>query len=208
VVSVANIVARKGQDTLVRALPSVRAGLGDVRLLLVGRIDEPDFAVRLRQLADDLGVADYVSFAGCCEDALPLIARSQVAALASHTEGASVFLLEAMACGVPAVATDCPVGPSFVLGGGSSGLLVPVGDHELMAQAIARLLGDSELRTAQVARGLGRAASFTPWEVASRYLDAVARVSGDEQLGRLTYDSLGPNEPWKISQWLQGGRPG
>jgi glycosyltransferase involved in cell wall biosynthesis len=177
VVCAANIVARKGQDTLVRALPAIRSAVGDVRLLLVGRLDEPDFAATLRDLADELDVADHVCLAGYREDALPLIARGHVAALASHTEGLPMFLLEAMACGLPVVSTDCPVGPSYLLEGGKSGLLVPVGNPDLMAQAIIRLASDSETRSMFVARGKSRAASFTPSEVASRYLDAVARVT-------------------------------
>jgi glycosyltransferase involved in cell wall biosynthesis len=177
IVSVANIVARKGQDVLVRALPAIREALGDARLLLIGREDEPDFAAELRRLAARLGVADQVCLLGYREDPLPLVARCQIGALASQTEGLPMSLLEAMTCGIPVVSTDCPAGPAFLLEGGASGLLVPVGDFDAFAEAVIRIARDDELRAELVARGRRRAETFSPAAVASRYLDVVAKVA-------------------------------
>ncbi|HEX7941040.1 MAG TPA: glycosyltransferase, partial [Gemmatimonadaceae bacterium] len=132
--SVANVVPRKGQDTIVEALPAVRAAIGDVRLVLVGRFDDRDFLVRLRQLASELGVLEYVSFTGYCANSLPYIAHSQMLVHASWTEGCGTALLEAMACGVPVVATDSAGGTSYVLDGGRGGRLVPMRDAAAMAR--------------------------------------------------------------------------
>jgi glycosyltransferase involved in cell wall biosynthesis len=176
-VSVANIVARKGQDVLVRALPAIRAALGDARLLLIGRVDEPDFAAELHRLATRSDLDDEVCLLGYREDPLPLMARSQICALASQTEGLPMSLLEAMTCGVPVVSTDCPAGPAFLLEHGASGLLVPVGDSDAIAEAVIRIARDDDLRRVLVASGLKRAEAFSPAAVASRYLDAVTRVT-------------------------------
>jgi glycosyltransferase involved in cell wall biosynthesis len=176
VVSVANVVARKGQDVLVRALPAIRSAVGDARLLLIGRVDEPEFGAELHRLAERLGVAEQVCVLGYRDDPLPLVARCQIGALASQTEGLPMSLLEAMTCGLPVVSTDCPAGPAYLLENGASGLLVPVDDSEAMGRAVIRIAEDDELRAGLIARGRERAAAFSPAAVASRYLDVVARV--------------------------------
>jgi glycosyltransferase involved in cell wall biosynthesis len=180
--SVANIIERKGQDTLIRALPLVRERAGDVRLVLVGRLDDAAYVKRLKEMARTLRVGNHVSFAGYVENPLPFIAGADVFALASRTEGLGMVLLEAMACGVPAVSTDCPEGPSFALEDGRAGLLVPVGDAPALALAILRVLNESPLRNSLVAKGLQRVRDFTPQRVAEAYLavarDCVASMAG------------------------------
>jgi glycosyltransferase involved in cell wall biosynthesis len=177
IVSVANIVARKGQDVLVRALPAIRSAIGDARLLLIGRIDEPDFATELRRLAADFGITDEVCLLGYRDDPLPLVARSRLGALASQTEGLPMSLLEAMTCGLPVVSTDCPAGPAYLLEQGASGLLVPVDDPDAMAEAVIRVARDDALRATLIARGRDRAAAFSPAAVATRYLEVADRVA-------------------------------
>jgi glycosyltransferase involved in cell wall biosynthesis len=183
IVSVANIVARKGQDVLVRALPAIRSAVGDARLLLIGRIDEPDFATELRRLAADLGIAEHVCLLGYRDDPLPLVARSQLGALASQTEGLPMSLLEAMTCGLPVVSTDCPAGPAYLLEQGASGLLVPVDDPDAMAEAVIRIARDDALRATLIARGRERSAAFSPAAVASRYLEVADQVAAPSRVG-------------------------
>lgn len=175
VCSVGNLVARKGQATLVQALPLVHEEINDVRLVLVGRVDDEVFVARLWELAAELGVQDHISLAGYQPDALPYIAHADVFALASTTEGMSMVLVEAMALGVPVVATDCPGGVPFVVDGGRCGRLVPVGDPQAMASALVALLRKSQMRDELIAAGRARAAEFSPRMVASRYA-ALAEV--------------------------------
>ncbi len=80
-------------------------------------------------------------------------------------------LIEAMACGVPVVSSNCPAGPAYLLRNGQDGLLVPVGDPTAMSDAIIRIATDDALRAQLIARGRARAEMFTPDAVASRYLD-------------------------------------
>jgi glycosyltransferase involved in cell wall biosynthesis len=175
--SVANVIPRKGQDTLVAALPRVRARQGDVRLVLVGRFDDEPYVTRLRTLARDLGVADHVAFVGYRANPLPFMANADVFASGSLTEGMGVVLVEAMACGVPVVATDCPSGPRFVLERGVAGRLVPVGDPEAMAGALVDVLSDDDLRARLVRRGRARAVYFSPRRVAEDYLALAKRLT-------------------------------
>lgn len=176
--SVANVIPRKGQRTLVEALPRVRDRVGDVRLVLVGRRDNPEYAGRLEERADALGVGEAVDLVGFRANPVPWMAGADVFALASFNEGCPRVLSEAMACGVPVVAADCPSGPSFITDGGRAGLLVPPGDAEATAGEIVRVLTDAPLRRSLVERGLERSRAFSPRAIARRYLAVARECSG------------------------------
>lgn len=179
IVNVANVIPRKGQRTLVEALPAVRERAGDVRLVLVGRIDNPGYADELRATATDLGVADRVDFVGYRANPVPWMAGADVFALASFNEGCPRVLSEAMAAGVPVVASDCPSGPAFITDGGRAGLLVPPGDAAATAAALVRVLTDPGLADDLVERGRARSIEFTPRRVARAYLATARRCMGE-----------------------------
>jgi glycosyltransferase involved in cell wall biosynthesis len=172
--SVANVIPRKGHDVAIEALAELRRHLGDVRLVIVGRDDNPAWRSALERQAAQLGVAEHVSFAGYRKNPLPILARSDAFVLASRNEGAPLVLLEAMACGVPIAATDCPSGPRWLLDGGRVGRLVPVDDVAALAAALADLLRDDALRERFAREGRQRAMEFEPRRVAEAYLDLAA----------------------------------
>jgi glycosyltransferase involved in cell wall biosynthesis len=177
VTCVATIVPGKSQETLINALPQVRERAGDVRLLLVGPIDDAGYAKQLEREGERLGVRDCVWLAGYAPNPLSFMAHSDIVALSSKSEGYPLVLIEAMACQVPVISTDCPTGPAEALNGGGAGLLVPVGDHLALAEAILRVLGDGELRGRLVERGTERARGHEPELVAHAYLDVARRVA-------------------------------
>ncbi len=182
--SVANLVPRKGQDTIVRALPAIRAAVGDVRLALVGRPDDVAFARTLNRLAEDLGVREHLWLAGYRSDALSFIRHADVFVLASHTEGCPRVLIEAMASGTPVVATDCPIGPRFLLDDGRYGQLVPVGDVDGLAGAVVAALSDRMWHEEVPDGALRRAAEFSPANVARRYLDLTRQLTAADTTTR------------------------
>lgn len=178
IVSVANVIPRKGQRTLVEALPRVRERAGDVRLVLVGRLDNVDYADGLRETARSLGVDPYVDLVGYRANPVSFMAEADVFALASFNEGCPRVLSEAMAAGTPVVAADCPSGPAFVTDEGRAGLLVPPGDVSATAAALTRVLTEPGLADALVRRGRERAEEFSPRRVAERYLETARRCAG------------------------------
>jgi glycosyltransferase involved in cell wall biosynthesis len=149
---IARLAEVKGQRTLLRAC----AGL-DVSVVLVGADLEQGGAYRalLEREADELGIRNRVLFTGYRADAASLLRSFDVFALPSTTEGLPLVLLEAMAAGVPVVAT--PVGgvPELVADG-ETGLLVPPGDADALEAAIRRLLDEPETARRLAANALAQ----------------------------------------------------
>lgn len=127
---------QKDFPTLLRAFAAVRRQR-QVRLIILG-----DGAERrdLIALARALGVEEDVSFPGFKENPFPYLKRARTFVLSSRYEGMPNVLVQAMALGVPVVATDCVSGPREVTRDGQLGMLVPVGDVTQLADAIERSL--------------------------------------------------------------------
>lgn len=93
-----------------------------------------------------LGVAGSVYAHEAVTDIVVIYAGSSLCVVSSRYEGFSLVLAEAMSCGLPAVAFDCPFGPRHILQDGENGYLVPPGDTEAMAQRMVVLMHDPALR--------------------------------------------------------------
>lgn len=143
VLGVGSLTPRKDFATLLRAF--ARLPDRDVRLLVLG--EGPERAA-LEALARELGIAARVDMPGFVRNPFAFMARAAVFALSSTLEGLPGALVQALACGCPAVSTDCPSGPREVLRDGALGPLVPVGDDAALAEAIARVLASPPDREA------------------------------------------------------------
>ena len=147
----------KGFDLLLHAWGRIAPRHPQWRLEIWGEGPERD---HLAALINSLGLSGRVSLPGVTDDAYGVFARSGIFVLSSRFEGFPNVLCEAMACGVPAVSFDCPNGPGEIIRHGHDGLLVPPGDADGLAEAIAGLIEDPEKR-----RRLGRHAT----EVSERF---------------------------------------
>ncbi len=156
----------KGVPYLLKAVQLLKGDI-DVRVSVVGRQDPADgYGSRLVR---ELGIEDRVTFTGYLdtEELVRLYSSAEIAVTASLYEGFGLPAAEAMACGTPVIASRAGALPE-ILGGDSTGILVPPADPPALAAAIKRLLCDDTLR-----RGMGEAArkriedSFS-WEVAAR----------------------------------------
>ncbi|OLT09952.1 alpha-(1-2)-phosphatidylinositol mannosyltransferase [Pseudonocardia sp. CNS-139] len=170
VVCVSRLVARKGQDALVRSLPLVREQVPGARLLLVGGGPDAD---RLRRLAAAAGVAPYVVFAGQVPDAeLPAHhAAGDVFALPCRTrgrgldvEGLGIVLLEAAASGLPVVVGDSGGAPEAVQDR-RTGHVVAGRDVRGLAATLAGLLARPARARAMGAAGRERMLREWAWPV-------------------------------------------
>jgi len=147
-VCVARLVPLKRHRDLILALPALIERHTGLRLLIVGHGSEEG---TLRALATDCGTSGHIDWLGQRDDVPAILDASDLFVLPSTHEGISLALLEAMAAGLPVVATDVP-GISEIVVPEVSGVLVPPGMPERLAEAIDRLIADPEL-----SRSIGRA---------------------------------------------------
>jgi len=136
IMGMGELCARKDFATLIRAFALLRR-VQPARLMILGRGKERD---RLLALARDLGVAEDLALPGFVANPLAYLAQASLFAFTSNLEGLGFALIEALAVGVPVVATDCPSGPREILQDGDYGPLVPVGDYQALAAAMVATL--------------------------------------------------------------------
>jgi glycosyltransferase involved in cell wall biosynthesis len=131
IVAAGRLVKEKGFEVAIRAL----ARLEDrtARLLILGDGPKCD---SLALLADSLGVADRVEFAGYVPDIAPYLAQARLLLLSSYYEGFGAVLVEALAAGRPVVSTDCTPAINDLLIGLPGCHVTPIGDPVAMANAL------------------------------------------------------------------------
>ena len=175
--TVARLVAHKGVDTVLEALPAVVARAGEVGYIVAGNGPERE---RLAGLAEKLGVADRVRFLGEVADrdlpALYNLASVYVGASrrAEHigVEGFGISLVEASACALPVVAGDSG-GVADAVRDGETGFLVRPEDPAAFADAICRLLQDADLAKRIGSGGRRAVETYYNWDRVVRDLRAI-----------------------------------
>ncbi|MER5362769.1 glycosyltransferase family 4 protein [Streptomyces sp. NPDC002785] len=178
VVCVSRLVPRKGQDTLILAMPAILAQVPDAVLLIVGG---GPYAKELKRLTEETGVGDSVRFTGPVPwDELPAhCGAGDVFAMPCRTrrggldvEGLGIVFLEASATGLPVVAGDSGGAPDAVLDG-ETGWVVRGGSVEESADRIVTLLRDPELRRRMGERGRAWVEEKWRWDLLAERLRAL-----------------------------------
>jgi len=146
---VAQLIERKGHKYLFDALPAILSKFPNTKVLVLGR---GPLEARLRQQVVDLGVSESVIFAGFRKDIPILLSELDILVHPALMEGLGVAILQAMASGIPVIAT--PVGgiPEAVIDG-VTGLLVPPRNSEALGTAVLRLLSSPDIRMAMGQEG-------------------------------------------------------
>jgi len=152
--NVANLKRVKGQDILIRAFRQVVDEMPGTRLAICGEGEE---AFLLKRLCEELGLSKQVFFLGLCHDLKPFYGSLDLYVHSSRAEGLSNSILEAMAYGVPVVATEA--GGTAELLGHARDYLVPPNDVTALANAMLRALQNPTLRLQQSLAGKNKAAA-------------------------------------------------
>lgn len=173
IVAAGRLKPAKNFALLLRAFAIVRRTRA-VRLVIFG---EGRLRAGLEALARELGVEAEVALPGHTPNPGAAFVRAALFVLASDWEGLPTVLIEALACGCPVVATDCPSGPAEILAGGRFGELVPVGDADALATAIARTL-DHPLPTETLR---ARGAEFSVERSVAQYLRVLLPGAGRDR---------------------------
>lgn len=180
IICVGRLSPEKGQAGLLRTFAKVRSSHPQLALRLVG--DGPERGA-LDTLARELGVSDAVEFVGRLpeDETLAEIARSDLLVLPSFMEGLPIVLMEAMAVGVPVIASRVAGIPELVEDGGT-GLLFTPSNWDELASAIDRLLGDEALQVKLAERAKAKVvAEFDTRKSAAELARLFTSVSGDRK---------------------------
>ena len=143
ILTIGRLSSEKGHANLIQAAAQMDKvnDIPDFRVVVVG--DGPE-RENLDRLIAHLGIGQRIVMAGFHNDVKPYYSLSTLFALPSHSEGSPNVILEAMAAGLPIAATAAGGVPE-ILENGVTGLIVPLGDGQAMAEAIVRILRDKDL---------------------------------------------------------------
>lgn len=142
-IAVGRLVPQKGFDLLLSAFSKIAEDFPDWTLTIRGEGDERN---RIEELRDELGLRERVRLPGITEKPGQWVDEGEIFVLSSRYESFGNVITEAMVAGLPIVSFDCPWGPGEILADGVDGILVQPEDADALAEAMARLIRDAELR--------------------------------------------------------------
>jgi glycosyltransferase involved in cell wall biosynthesis len=160
--AVGRLTQQKDFITLLEAFALVRRQI-PARLMILG---EGELRSKLEIKIGQLGIAEDVSLEGFAANPYVYMKNANAFVLSSRWEGLGIVLIEAMACGCPVIATDCPNGPKEILEAGKYGYLVPVGDVVALSKSMLQVL--STPMNQDILRQ--RAVCFSSERAVSKYL--------------------------------------
>lgn len=176
--AVGRLVPVKGFDLLIQAWEKVAAVHPEWELDIWG--DGPERGA-LERLVREKGLQGKVFLRGVTGDVQGRLLQSSMLVFSSLFEGFGMVLVEAMACGVPCVAFECPCGPRDVISPEVDGLLVPPGDVEQLSLAIIRLMEQPELRRSMGAAAREKAAHYALDAMAAHWMDLFRELTSTQQ---------------------------
>lgn len=175
VLGIGRLAEQKAFDRLIRAHAALLARGLDHHLVILGEGPErPKLEAEIQRL----GVAETAFLPGQVTNVHDWLAYATVFALCSRYEGFGLVLLEALSCGTPAVAVDCPSGPREILQDDWAGVLTPNGDEVTFQAALERLLTSPKLRRVYAERGRERAKYYSPERIVPKWEALLTQVAG------------------------------
>lgn len=173
VAAMGRLVSQKGFDHLLHAFRLCCDRYPQWSLHILGEGAERQ---SLEQLRRDLGLDDRVRFLGIVKEPSDVLRQADLFVMSSRYEGFPLSLIEAMACRLPVISTDCPTGPSEIIRHGIDGLLVAQGDVAALANAMDRLMGNREERRCMAARAAEIIERFGPDRIMSLWDEVLTTI--------------------------------
>lgn len=182
--AVGNMRHAKGYDVLLHAAALLKQRVPACRFVIVGDAAPPDLANELAELHRALDLGDTVRYVGFRPNVEHILSSFDIFVLTSRSEGFSIATVEAMASGLPAVATRCG-GPEEIIRDGEDGLLVRNESPEAVAEALERLILDRQLRERLGSRARDDALRrFSTEAMVGEYTRLYERITQSAALGR------------------------
>ena len=197
VVTVGRLTNQKGQWHLIKAISCVKKKIPDVQLFLFG---EGELLDSLKALTEELNLSENIVFMGYVKNHHKFMAKCDCFVFPSIYEGLGNVVLEALACGIPVISTDCPYGPKEILDpnnvfeitnkhDGEYGVLVPAfqdegmdfslkieKNEEILANAIIEILTDKGKKEWYRAQAIRRSIFFKPENIQHQWIDLIEEV--------------------------------
>ena len=172
-VSMGRLTEQKNFSLLLSAFAEVAEQYSHWQLLILG---EGEQRQQLEASIARSKLQDRVIMPGVVSNPFPILKKSHLFVLSSRYEGFGNVIIEAMACGLPVISTDCPSGPSEIITSGENGILVPNQDRDSLIEAMTSLMSDSDRRkqlTASAQKSLNR---FELDNILSQWQDLLTTV--------------------------------
>ncbi|WP_352919638.1 glycosyltransferase [Peribacillus simplex] len=196
IVTVGRLEEQKAHWHLIRAFKKVKSVRPNVKLLIFGKGSLENY---LRKLVIDLDLTEDVIFAGYVKNTFKYVKRSEMFVFSSIVEGLGNVILEAMACGVPVVSTDCFAGPREIIAPDTNlqksareiehskfGILTPVCDgikysatdsltkeENLLSEAIVEVLSNNEVKEKYKKASIQRIKDFSPEVISKEWIKLI-----------------------------------
>lgn len=156
-ITMGRLIELKGHKSLITAFSKVKEHLPNSRLFIIG--DGP-LKEEYQSLINDLNLKDHIILLGLVKNPYKYLANSDIFVFSSLFEGFGMAILEAIACGLPVISTDCETGPREILNNGEYGMLVRVDDSDDLAEKMITLAKNEELLSYYVKKSSERISQF------------------------------------------------
>lgn len=178
VISVGRLTYIKGYNLLIEAWAKVAVKYPDWKLSIFGDGEERE---PLQKLIEEKGLDSEISIQANSANIEDKYLNSSIYVMPSLVEGFGLVLTEAMACGLPCIAFNCPNGPSEVLTHGEDGLLVEYKNVDKLSDAILFLIEDKVLRKEMGENGRENVRRFLPERIMPRWITLFEQITGTSE---------------------------
>ena len=170
------LTAQKRFDYAIHALAILHRehALSNAKLVILG---EGELRPELEALVAELKLEKFVHFLGFVGNPYPYLAQAKAFLLSSDYEGFGRVIVDAMATGCPVVSTDCPSGPSEIIQHGKTGVLVPVGDVNAMANELMKIMTNENCSKEMASEGLLRSRDFSVDKIGGEYEEFLKEIT-------------------------------